>query len=360
MKTNQWITAMVLVFGLMSCGTNYRMVSRINSDGSLHREVYAYADSAFLAGDRANNPFLFSIDDADWKVSELDSVVNFSCWGDDGKLNVKVSRTYPTVGAEGFSTLAGKKFMHPLVVPQEKLQKQFCGFFTYYTYTATYAELPDKGPVPLSRYMSREEQLIWFRGGEGALDGMNGIELNYRLDNLESKFWQWYNRTFYELSYEVILQFVNRQADTLYTHQMSELKEPIFGKYYSGKDVGNDASPEDVCRYLDELGRTSYFSNLYKANREPMDSLFDEKGRVAELFGYAVQFEVAMPGKVTECNAAMQKGGSLIWKVDASRLLYGDYTLMAKSRTKNHWVFVVTIFFLLIVVWWGRRYPHRR
>lgn len=359
MKTNQWMIAMAMLLGLTSCSTNYRMISRINPDGSMHREIYAYGDSAFLAGDRTHNPFLFKIDDALWEVSELDSVVKFSCWGEEEKLNVKASRTYPTVGAEGFGTLDGKDFMRPLAVPQEKLQKRFRWFYTYYIYTATYSELPDKGPVSLDVYMSREEQQIWFRGGEMALNGMNGIELNNTLDDLESKFWKWYNRTLYELNYEVIRHFVRQQGDTLFARKMENLKEPVFGKYYSRSDIGNDASPEDVCRYLDEFGRSTYFLNLYEAYSKPMNSLFDEKGRVAELFDYAVQFEVSMPGRVTDDNAALHRGGSLIWKVDAFRLLYGDYTLTAESRTVNYWAFAVTIFLLLLAAWWGRRYPRR-
>ena len=95
MRTYKWMAAIVLLLGMTSCGTYYRMVSQVNSDGSMHREVYAYGDSAFLAGDRNHNPFLFRIDSG-WEVSNLDSVVKFNCWGDEDKLNVKVCRTYPT------------------------------------------------------------------------------------------------------------------------------------------------------------------------------------------------------------------------------------------------------------------------
>ena len=51
MRTYKWMAAIVLLLGMTSCGTYYRMVSQVNSDGSMHREVYAYGDSAFLAGE---------------------------------------------------------------------------------------------------------------------------------------------------------------------------------------------------------------------------------------------------------------------------------------------------------------------
>ena len=45
MRTYKWMAAIVLLLGMTSCGTYYRMVSQVNSDGSMHREVYAYGDS---------------------------------------------------------------------------------------------------------------------------------------------------------------------------------------------------------------------------------------------------------------------------------------------------------------------------
>lgn len=358
MKTNIGIAAIILLFGITSCSTSYRMVSKVNSDGSMYREVYAYGDSAFLAGNRAYNPFLFRLD-SDWQLEELDSVIKLNSWGDEMKLNVKAFRTLPAVGAECFSTVAGKEYMYPLAVPAETLRKSFRWFYTYYNYTATYAELPDKGPVPLDHYMSKEEQRLWLRGDKEALSGLNGIEQNTKLDDLESKFWKWYNRTQYELSYETILPFATQKGDTALVRLMSEWKEPIYGKYILGKDTGDDATPQEVCNYLDEFGRTKDFSILYAANKEAMDDLFEKKGQAAELFGYAIQFELSMPGRVISTNAALQKGASLIWKVDAFRLLDGEYTLAAESRTVNYWAFALTLVLLLSAVMCFRRMYRR-
>ena len=356
MRTSKWIAAIVLLLGMTSCGTYYRMVSQVNSDGSMYREVYAYGDSAFLTGDRTHNPFLFRITSG-WELDKLDSVIKFNCWGDEEKLNVRVRRTYPTVGSEPFSTLDGKEYMHPLAVPAEKLRKSFRWFYTYYEYTATYSELPDKGPVPLEKYLTKEEQQIWFRGDTEALSGLNGIEQKNMLDDIEAKFWKWYNRSQYELSYEVIFHFVTQKGDTAFVRQLAGLKEPVYGKYFSGKDADDEGSPEKVCNYLDEFSRTKSFSDLYKSDRKSMDELFEKKGQIAELFGYAVQFELSMPGRVIFTNAAMQKGSLLIWKIDAFRLLDSDYTLIVESRTVNYWTFGVTIlFFLLLAGYCWKKY----
>lgn len=102
--------------------------------------------------------------------------------------------------------------MSSLAIPTEQLKKRFKWFYTYYIYTATYKELPDKGPVPLDKYLNKEEQIIWFRGDNAAFSGMNGIEQNDKLDKLEAKFGEWYNRSQYEIIWEVIRQFTSQKV----------------------------------------------------------------------------------------------------------------------------------------------------
>ena len=88
MKTNYFIMAMLLLLSVTSCSTYYRMSSRIEKDGSIYREIYAQGDSAFLAGDKTHNPFLFQ-PDANWQLVNLDSTIKFNFWGEEEKLNVK-------------------------------------------------------------------------------------------------------------------------------------------------------------------------------------------------------------------------------------------------------------------------------
>lgn len=75
-----------------------------------------------------------------------------------------------------------------MAIPMERVKKSFRWFYTYYIYTATYKELQDKGPVPLDNYLNKEEQMIWLQGNDDAFRGMNGIEMNDKLDKLEAKF----------------------------------------------------------------------------------------------------------------------------------------------------------------------------
>ena len=74
--------AVILVLGMTSCSTYYKMSSRIEADGSMHREVYALGDSAFRAGDKSQNPFLFQLNDK-WRLVNMDSTRKYNFWGAD-------------------------------------------------------------------------------------------------------------------------------------------------------------------------------------------------------------------------------------------------------------------------------------
>ena len=48
MRTYKWMAAIVLLLGMTSCGTYYRMVSQVNSDGNMHREVYSLQETGII------------------------------------------------------------------------------------------------------------------------------------------------------------------------------------------------------------------------------------------------------------------------------------------------------------------------
>lgn len=352
MKRNQLGVLAVLLFLFTSCGSHYRMISRVNRDGSMFREIYASGDSAFMGGDNKRQPFLFRIDSG-WELTKLNPAIPVNFWGEELLMNVKVSRELSAVGAECFQTLEGKEFMRPLVVPKETLQKRFRWFFTYYTFEATYKELPDKGPVPLSRYLSAEEQQLWFRGERNVFEGWNGIEMKNTLDDLDSKFWKWFARSQYEISWEILCHFESlQQCDTSYLHRLKEYREDVF-RNISNLDISysDKGTPESVCNFFDEYCKTKHYSELYKANREGIDALFQKKCQMTDLAGYVMRYELSMPGQLLSTNAPAQIEGLLAWRVDVMRLLSGNYVLTAESRTPNYWAFGITLLLILFAVW---------
>lgn len=333
------INVSVLLLVLASCSTNYRMTTRVYRDGRVSREVYTKADSAFLAGNRSSNPFLFQLGDS-WMVENLDSCEKVDFFGEEGELNVKVKRTLEAGGTLSFFSTK-EKWMKPLVEPQEKLEKHFRWFYTYYTYTCDFQEIEDKGPIPMDKYLSKPEQALLFQGDMNGYQGMNGVELKSELDDVEEKFMEWFYHTQFELSYEVVEHFLQRGGDTTYLAKLKTEKGEIFEGDKNRKEE-DECSPEYVCTLLDKRYDTLVFSDLYKANQKEIQKMYDKKCITMELFNNQIKFELAMPGELLSTNTLLKEGDRLVWKVDAYRLLGGSYVLEAESRAMNTWAFCVT------------------
>ena len=292
---------------------------------------------------------MFQID-ADWQIVKLDSTIKFDFWGEKENLNVKVCRKLPVVDGEYFSVTKGKEYMYPLAIPTERVKKSFRWFYTYYTYTATYKELTDKGPVPLSNYMNKEEQIIWFCGDNSAYNGLSGMELKDKLDEIESKFGEWYSRSQYEINWEVIRDFILAQGDTTNIRRLDESKEAVYKNHFSTQDTWGDAQIDVLCTIFDKIYQTKYYSELYLKNKEAMNNMGEEKIKIAEVLYNSIQFELSMPGKLLSSNARTLNNNSAIWKIDGFRLLADNYTLNAESRVINYWAFGVTLLIILIIL----------
>lgn len=348
MKTLKNIGILALLTLLVSCNTNYRMTTRIHKSGKIDRDMYALADSAFLAGDSSRNPFLFSIS-KEWNVELLNPAIKFDYFDKEGKLNVKVSRSLE--GTEEFSFFSPKeKWMSPLASPQEKLEKHFRWFYTYYTYTCNYQQMEEKGPIPLAKYLSKQEQSLLFQGNTDAFQGMNGLELSDELNSLTEQFVKWYHHNLFELSYEVIDHFLKSSGETEYLSRLKNDKDTIFANDKS-QEKETECSPGYLCELLDKHYETTFFKGLYEKNTEEMDKRFKQKTRITDLFGVRMKFELQMPGQLISSNTTIKEDETLVWKVDAYRILADKFTLEAESRTPNIWAFCVTGILVLIAGW---------
>ena len=82
----------------------------------MYREIYAQGDSAFIAGDKTHNPFLFQ-PNANWQLVNLDSTIKFNFWGEEEKLNVKACQKLSGVDGEYFTVDKGKEHLSAMAIP---------------------------------------------------------------------------------------------------------------------------------------------------------------------------------------------------------------------------------------------------
>ncbi len=326
---------------LSACtSTNFQVETHINKDGSASRKVYALADSVFMAGDLSHNPFLFPIDA--WQVERQDSGFKSNFFRLDKQPNVRISRDVSSI--DQYST--GVESENPFVAPQESLLKRFRWFYTYYAYTGVFRGITDKGPIPIGTYLNKEEQALWFQGNMTPARGMNGMELKDALDAIGDQFWEWYRKSTFEISYQSLSEVAQATLDKTLNTRMAAVKDSVYTRYKEKEEF----TPKELCTYLDEYLHTKHFSALFLKEGEHMETLFNEKCRAKEWFEYAVRYQMIMPGRLLSTNSATLEGDTLTWKIDAFRLMAGNYTLTAESRVCNTWAFIATFLLPFVAI----------
>ncbi len=346
MKTKGYISIISGLLLMASCSSNHRMVTHIYPDGQIDREVYAHGDSAFMAGDGSHSPFLFSIQD--WQQIPLNPSIPFvilgkksDSFGKEEQLNVKVKRTW-NIWDTPLRLTPEKKWMEPLAVPQEKLEKHFRWFYTYYTFTCNYRQIEERGPIPLEHYLSKQEQELLFQGDLTQVRGMNGLELNDKLNDLTDRFVKWYNESLFEIRLETIEEWEAKSGNKTFISKLKADKDAIK-KSAMSKGEDTDLDSIDMYRLLDTFYQTDHFTTAYQQkDKDQINRLFEEKCRPIELFNHQIKYELNMPGQLITTNTTLHEGETPYWKIDAYRLLPGDYTLEARSRVPNIWAFIVT------------------
>lgn len=339
MKNLKIIILSISLAVMASCETYYRIVTTINSKGGAVREVYAKGDSIFLSGDLSHNPFRFALNG--WNITRFDSIGEFDYFGEKKPFNVIVSKRAKAVDSLSQYIVCSEEKFRQLLAPQEILTKKFKWFYTDYTYTSIYSKLDYNAPMPIDKYMSKDERIIWTQGDTQYFGTMSGSHLFDELDGLSDQFIAWLTRNYFEIS----LNSVNLYGGNIPDNDRVEIYEK-----YGGKDLEKLGDPKSVCSALDSYYGTDRFSMLYAQNKAEIDNEFENATAVTEAVNYYYSNELTVPGRLLSTNAPVIDNEYLKWKVDGMRLLFDDYTLTASYRVVNVWAFVISGLILLSAI----------
>jgi hypothetical protein len=316
------------------------MTTRINSDGSCLREIYAKSDSAFLVGNLSRNPYMFHLDSS-WQIMLLDVKEQ------DEYYNIKISKTFNTV-AELSTGLQFKEDLRPLVVPVETLQKRFRWFYSCYTFKAVYPDISEKIPVAIDRYMKKEDQKLWFQGDFSSCYGMTGLELNDKMDAIETDFYKWYSKNIYEIYIEATCKI---GTDNQYISLLSAAKDSIFEMALEKTELDDILLfADEIYHTIDEYFKTDWFYSYYKANKQQIEDMCEER-MLEDLLSKEIEYQLTVPGKIISANTSLIRHDTLIWNISAIRLIPGDYELTASFRTFHPWAFAVVFFLIALSVY---------
>jgi hypothetical protein len=341
MKTIKFIPLIMVIVLTSSCNTYFRMVTTMKRNGTSSREIYAKADSAFIKGDLSKNPYFFK-PGHDWKIGRTDSIIYYDFFGENKELNVKISREVSSVDLYSKGVQYNPE-LKSFATPQESLSKKFGWFYTKYTFKAVYKKLVYNVPLPVDKFLTKEEQMLWGQGQLCKYTSLNGSEMSDKLREIEGKVIQWYARNCFELSLSGLLKYTHGYNIT------EQEKDKIYGKLFI-HDTEPDINPVMVSGALDSYYKTDLFTKAYNANREAVDKESKRAESVFELLGYVISYELKVPGKLLDSNSSINRNGSLIWKVDGIRILFNDYTITAEYRVTNIWAFIVAALLILTAI----------
>lgn len=342
MKTVKLSTIIAIFLIVASCGSQYHMMTEINRDGSCIREIRTEADT-----------FLFETDSS-WEMTSWEKEPG-SIYK---KTITKIRKKFASV-ADISSGLSCDENSRPLAAPEESLEKKFRWFYTHYIFKTVYRNISEKIPVPVDGYMTKEKRELWFQGKTNAYREMTGLWLKEELDNIENKFILWYARNMYEASYDAILAFDETDGENPFSAGLSTARDTIF-RIMAGSQLQNWGIMEnnfnigDIYSRLDTHFKTTYFSRLYRENREQIDLLDKQKGEYLEkligLYENTIDYGLIMPGRLLYSNAPVNRQDTLVWIVDALRITADDYELIAESRVIHIWMIVLSVFLAMIAV----------
>lgn len=334
---------LLLTLMLVSCGKYYVMTTTINKDGSINRDVYTLGSKEFMDGDMSKNPFLFKLDSS-WTITKYDSSFNYNFCGENKTLDVKVNRKF--LSFEDYaSKVEPEDNFRNLVLPHENISKKFRWFYTYYTFTGKYDKIKYEVPIPISEYFTEQESKLWFQGDFTAYKWMNGIELKNILDDIEQKFMNWYAKNMYEISFNIIKNFVEEP----YLSKIYEAKDSIYENNINKEDIiGIDT--ESILKLFDKCYNTDYFTKLFETNKSKIEELSDKETKELDIFNYEIYYELVVPGQLLQTNTQLMNGDTLVWKINAMRFINDDYFITAEYKQVNIWAFVLASLLIIISI----------
>lgn len=344
MKTKHIYIPVLFLAMCVSCTAPFQVTTTIAEDGTATREIYASGHDLF--------PFVST---AGWEITQEDTVYVYYANEKTGLMH-KASGNFSSVQDMASGTLV-RPALAPLFNPQEHFRKQFRWFYTWYTYEATFPEIREKGEIPISSYLNEDEIKIWLQGDESFYQGMNGIEINHLLQDIESKFFRWANRNLLEVCLDIIQPYT--RSVPVFSDQMSQLDHEeffnwIFKTYLREQKIIDDKdlfSTQIVCDLLDLYFSVSGFSELYTNHKADIGNEEEVKlDALVEVFSFVLKFDVQLPGKIQYANTPYTEGNKAIWKIDAYRLLADNYRITAQSREPNPRAFAITILLLLAAI----------
>ncbi len=347
-----WLLLIAIAgFWLTACNNNNNITTRVNSNGSCERILAATVDEKFINGDTAEQSF--PVDLYGWNITWMykDSTVHTQWpeknWKKDKKDSAETITAFAVRQFKSTQELTDSfrfKSAHPWhkIPMKAHFKKEFRWFYTYYTFQEEFSELPVQLPVPVNKYLTKDEAGYWFSGMPDISKGMNGIETKELLDQLELKVNKWGMHNLFEYQYGELVKNLALFPGNPGKGRLLEEKDKVFAIFY--KNYQQDSNELNIGIALDEHFKSPAFAFVLKSGREDIKNIAEPPAfdSLTRYFDANINYKLLLPGKVVSTNG-VAANDTLTWKIDAYRLLNGNYEVEAVSRKLNYWFILLSV-----------------
>lgn len=331
MKKGTIYRVLVLLLFLSSCGgPDALVINRVNSDGSIDREIILtyHADEFDL--DDCQVPV-----DSTWSITK---VMDISEKGDT-TWTLTAKRHFESAGAitEEYQSYGGS---NSRLTRSARFVKSFRWFTTHYTFSET-VEGAMGGYTPEEWFDDEVLNLFYMpeQMVEELMLGSDSLKYRTLTDSLEKEKERWMGANLGMTFIDEIIRMSLLQEDTPDTLFYSMKKDEAASLIFSVTD-------EEVL--VDSL----FGKGFYEANRELSDSAM---AVTEDMFNIAFEsdnylMQIVMPGDIVGTNGYPDAEKGILWKVNGECFLTDDYVMWAESGRTNWWAVIVSLVFVIFVI----------
>jgi len=356
MKTFYKIIPVFFISLFYSCVAPYQMTTTFNEKGEVTRDIYTAVNTAITPATDTIDLSVFPFSDpGSWMITQTDTSYVWYA-GKAHPVNLWARKQYAslTTAQEEMMKVPMREFFSP----QEQFRKQFRWFYTYYSYEACFPEIEDKGKIPLENYLSRDEMEVWLTGSnrETFFRGMNGMEINQILQEIEAKFLTWLKQNLFEVAWEVLENQLKADGLPADLNRMEQVnREEFFNKWFVKKEYSPDEDREvsagTIAELLDKEFKTINYTSLYLAHKDTINKKVDEWWNQMEPEqGIVLKYQINLPGNLLCANTELIEEGMPFWRITRAAILPDAYTVSAQSRQANPWAFIITFALIAVLI----------
>ena len=260
-----------------------------------------------------------------WERTALDKYQVFDFRTEHDTMRYAYSQTMP---CDGWTIMEDS--LSRMMRPQVTVIKHFRWFTTRYCYSAVFPAL-DSLPVPISEYLTDEEQQLLFQPLDLPSD-WNGADMYALLDKLNTKYIKWWSHCFFEKEYEIYFS----KSDSTQRLMLAQYHDTLLALVQADIPEDKQVALSEKARLFPELAFVTEYQMGYEIQAVVM-AWYDDNCELEN----RVLWRVELPG-----------GRTAEYMVSTERLITGDYTVELHSDVLNWWAIAITLLLALAFALW--------